>query len=480
MSRFNQKQSPVKSMNFAGGESFDQYPELELVSILLTSFGQDQYYRSSDDTFQRLKELIAVCDKKLVAQAIIFARTKFGMRSISHVAASELAKHIGGKDWAKNFFKNVIYRPDDITEILSYHKAKNGTISHAMRKGLAKAFDKFDAYSLAKYRGSDKAFKLIDAVNLCHPEPVENNAEALAALVKGELKSFDTWETNLSAAGSDSKAKAQVWTSLLTEKKLGYLALLRNLRNIMEQAPDVLQMALESLTSRDFIRKSLIFPFQYLTAYKQFESMNTRQSRIVMEALSKAVDISCENVKELGFTGNTLVAVDNSSSMDSPVTNSEHMKKSELGALFGIVFAKAINGDIMEFGDTSRYISYTLNTDSMDFAAGFQSKNKVGHGTNFHSIFENADKKYDRILIFSDMQGWMGYYAPTKPLSDYKKRFDANPFVYSFDLAGYGTMQFPENKVFCMAGFSDKIFDQMRYLETDKNALLTEIKKIVL
>jgi len=305
-------------------------------------------------------------------------------------------------------------------------------------------------------------------------------------LVKGQLKSFDTWETELTKAGQvaeneDEKTtmKKDAWVKLIREKKLGYLALLRNLRNIMEQAPEVLKEALEGLTNADWIKKSLIFPFQYLTAYKQFVNSNTKDSRLIAEALSNAVDISCQNVKELGFGGNTLVAVDNSGSMDSPVAKSEHMKMSELGGLFGIVLAKAVNGDIMEFGDNARYMPYQLTTHSMEFAAGFSVKNKVGHGTNFHSIFQKADKKYDRILIFSDMQGWAGGYStPDADLKAYNQKFDANPFIYSFDLAGYGTMQLSEGRIFTLAGFSDKIFSLMKTFETDKKALISEINKV--
>jgi len=174
MSRFaTQAKAQTKTTNLAGGKAYSQTPELELVSILLTSFAQDQFYRKADDTFEQLKNIIAKCDNKFVAQAAIYARTKFGMRSITHVAASELAKHIGGEKWAKDFYTAVVFRPDDMSEILAYHLSKNGKETNAMKKGLAKAFDKFDKYALAKYRGDGKDFKLIDVVNLVHPKPTE-------------------------------------------------------------------------------------------------------------------------------------------------------------------------------------------------------------------------------------------------------------------------------------------------------------------
>ena len=91
-----------------------------------------------------------------------------------------------------------------------------------------------------------------------------------------------------------------------------------------------------------------------------------------------------------------------------------------------------------------------------------------------------AKKSYDRIIILSDMQGWIGGYTPKAEFDAYKKRTGANPYIYSFDLNAYGSLQFPESKVFALAGFSDKVFDLMSLLETDRNALVREIEKIEL
>lgn len=78
------------------------------------------------------------------------------------------------------------------------------------------------------------------------------------------------------------------------------------------------------------------------------------------------------------------------------------------------------------------------------------------------------------------MQGWIGRYAPSQEFNDYKARTGSDPIVYSFDLQGYGTLQFPERNVYCLAGFSEKIFDIMKYLGQDKKALVNEIEKVML
>lgn len=473
MSRFNQNQSPSKVENLAGGEAYGQSPELELVSILLTSFANDQFYRSSNDTFEKLKELIVSCDKEFVAKAAVYARTKYGMRSITHVVASELAKHISGQAWAKDFYAAVVYRPDDMMEIMSYHTQNNGKVTNSMKKGFAKAFGKFDAYSLAKYRGEGKGFKLIDVVNLVHPTPVEKNKAAIDALVKGALKSFDTWEVELSKAGqvaSNDEEKAEfkkdAWIKLIREKKLGYFALLRNLRNIIEQAPEIIEEAIEMLTSELLIKKSLVLPFRYATAFDEIMKMSEGKIvRNTLMALNQAVDISIANVPK--FPGDTLVVLDESGSMSG--------RPAQIGSLFSAILIKSNNADFITFSDNARY----RNVNPMDSTITIAGSIKFAMGgTNFHSIFQIANKKYDRIVILSDMQGWIGHNTPNDSFNGYKKKFEANPLIYSFDLAGHGSMQFPERNVFCLAGFSDKVFDTMKMLEEDKNALINTIKGV--
>lgn len=482
MTKFNTKhQGPPTVTNDAGGTAYAQSPQLELASLLLTSFAEDSHYRGQDDTFLKLKTLIAVCDKAFVAKAIIYARTVFGMRSITHVAASELAKHLSGEPWAKSFFEQVIYRPDDITEILAYHKLNNNKVSSAMKKGLGNAFGKFSGYSLAKYRGEGNTFTLLDAVRLCHPKPSEKNAEALKQLKEGKLKNTDTWEAVLSAAGQNAKtdadkqkAKAEAWTKLIEDGSLGYFALLRNLRNIIEQAPAAVPSAIKQLLNEQAIKKSLVLPFRFLSAFEEIKKLtSSKAQRDVSVALTKAVDISLSNIPD--FPGETLVVLDTSSSMRNNGTlKSPHV----IGALFAAALAKKNNCDVMTFDTTARYLNLNVADSTVTLA---ESLKFGGGGTNFPSIFERANKKYDRVIILSDMQGWIQRDDnPRAAFHAYKGRYKANPFVYSFDLQNYGNMQFPESHVFAVAGFSEKIFELMGHMEKDKNTLIKEISKIQL
>ena len=480
MSKFNLtlKEPKTLTTNLAGGKAYTQSPELELISILLNSFVDDQFYRSSNQTLERLKTILGKVDPKFAAKAAIFARDEFGMRSITHALAAELTSRVSGQEWSKNFYDKVVVRVDDMTEIMSYY-LENKTdknkpkFPNSLKKGFASAFNRFDSYQLAKYKSENKEVKLIDIVNLVHPIPTPSNKEALSKLVLGELKSVGTWESKLSKAGQDasneeelSQLKADAWGELLTTKKIGYFALLRNLRNIINQAPQFVGLACDMLVDEKLIKSSRILPFRFSTAYEEISKLGSSSDvRMVMTALHQALDISAINVPK--FDGETLVVLDVSGSMSG--------RPSEIASLFGAMLVKSNNCDVMTFATRASYKAYNPMDSILTIRNGFRFS---GGGTNFKDIFLNANKKYDRVIILSDMQGWIGHTTPASEFNLYKKKFNCNPYVYSWDLAGLGTMQLPENNVFALAGFSDKVFDIIQWLETDKNHLYKMIDEI--
>jgi 60 kDa SS-A/Ro ribonucleoprotein len=484
MSLFNLKKKRKKTINRAGGRAYTQSPKMKLVSILLTSFAQDQYYRSGKATFSELIQLMSELDPLFVAKAGIYARTQFGMRSISHLLAAELAPYASGQPWAKDFYNKIVKRPDDMLEIVAYHLGKGEKrLPNAMKKGFSKAFDKFDTYQLAKYKGERKAVKLVDLVNLVHPVPTQRNAAALSALVEGTLRSEKTWEAKLTKAGQEAKTdaekdqlKAAAWAELVLEGKIGYFALLRNLRNITDQVPELTSDVIRLLKDPHRIKKSMVLPFRYLTAIDALKEDNARLNRELIAACNDALEISLDNVPR--FEGSTLIVLDDSGSMTWS-KGKKGRSPIQIGAIFAAMLYKTNEADLMRFSDNASYLT-PYHGDGVTSIAERLIKRAKSGGTNFHAIFEKATQAYDRIIILSDMQGWIGHYSPAESFRKYKQRFGADPFVYSFDLQGYGSLQFPENKVFCLAGFSDKIFDIMTLLEADRHALISEIEKIEL
>lgn len=480
MTRFNKnlKNKSKKTLNYAGGEAYEETPKLELTSIALTSFLKDQFYRSANDTYTKIIELCnTIEDKEFIAKLAVYARNIHGIRTVSHVLAGEIARMVKNEEWTKEFFYHVIHRPDDMAEILAYYLLKYGKpIPNAMKKGFANAFSKFDEYQLAKYRGEGNSIKLIDIANLVHPMPTAKNALALKKLVDGELVSKDTWESELTKAGQKAETendklelKANVWINLVKERRIGYFALLRNLRNIIQQCPDIIPDVCDMLMDGDLIRNSMVLPFRYLAALKALSTIDGA-SRVV-KAINVALEISVANVPSLP---DTVVVIDKSGSMGHSIDFDSPLNKA---ALFGAILAKKNDSDIVVFANTAHYL--TLNTDDSLLTLTHQIANDpFSGGTNFHSIFRTLTKPYRRIIILSDEQGWVEYNTPTKDLAEYSKKFNCNPYIYSFDLTGYGQLQFPENRVCALAGISEKIFDIMKLVEADKRALIHTIESM--
>ena len=188
-----EKQRP-NAINFAGGQAHAQSDKLELVTILLTSFLEGKYYRGGNETVKRITNLVnAISDKRFVAKAALYARREAGMRSVSHLVAGEIAHSVKGQDWTKSFFDRVVYRADDVLEILAYCMAVYGKpLPNALKKGLGQALARFDEYQLAKYRRDSAELKLVDAVNLVHPP----HTDAIRALVAGTLAPANTAMTS--------------------------------------------------------------------------------------------------------------------------------------------------------------------------------------------------------------------------------------------------------------------------------------------
>jgi hypothetical protein len=503
MARFNKTTrgftTKPNAINLAGGtEAFAQSPQMELISHVLTSFVKDKFYRTAEKGMERVSELVPQIDPVFVAKLAVFARRKYGMRSISHVLAVELGDKEPGEEWRRKFYKRVIRRVDDITEIMALWGSRHGKPwPNAMKRGFADAMGQFTPYQIAKYRGEGKAVSLVDVANLVHPRPSERNAVALSQLIKGTLRNTGTWESRVTAAGQEGGTKEEVaerktaaWSDLLREGKLGYFALLRNIRNIIETNDgELCRLAFDGLVNKTAIRKSLVLPFRFFTAYTEIAKLHGRWPREFLGALDRAANTALENVPT--FEGRSLVVLDTSSSMTSGQVKRADGKESsitpaQIGALFAAVLYKANDADMMTFDSSARYVTVPPTLGPITLAQGIHFR---GGGTDFRMIFAAADRKYDRAFILSDMQGWMGTDTwgmrgsssqALKTLKDYRRRTEMDTKVFSFDLQGYGTMQFPDHEIYCVAGWSEKIFDVLKVLEQDKLALIREIEKVEL
>ena len=503
MAHFNkQATNPNATTNQAGGAAFSNPDEQALAEILLTSFfsGNGEAFYERDSARQnRLRELVQKVPPLFAAKAAIYARDQFGMRTSSHLVATELAKMSFPEK--ERFFEKIVVRPDDMLEItaavLSKVNGGDGKLPAALKRGFAKALSNVDEYRLAKYRGEGKQVNMFDLVNLVHPR----QTVAITKLMTGTLPVPETFETKLSATGkvaedvedkelAIAENKEKAWEELVVGGKIGYFALLRNLRNIWLQGNEATKAAaLDLLTNPAMIKKSRVMPFRYMTAYSEI-CMGERGHAILdhqplVRAIAKAFDIAFQsNVKP--FSGNTLVVWDDSGSMDS-TNGRSNVRNVTLAASFGFALAKLSpdSTHVGRFSHDASYVMFNSDVPTIDLAVRTDCPNGA---TNMHTVFELAKNKgqvYDRIFIISDMQTWAGGDSPArKSLLEYKKATGANPVVYSWDIAGHGNTQFIPNqdRVVALSGWmGDKVFDLIQQVEEGTvGGLVEKIKQVTL
>ena len=499
MSKFNTtiKQNLNKTINCEGAKAYKLTPKMELISSVLTTFIEDSFYRSKNETLNNLKELILkINDPIFTAKLALYARTEANMRSVSHVLAGYLASMEFRPDteWTvkkKHFFEQIIQRPDDMSEILAFYDSiqedkVERSIPNALKKGFRKAFNKFTDYQISKYQTREKEWKLVDIVNVVKPIPQTNNSISLSKLIKDELLVEDTWEAMLSKGLQDIKTeeektakKKQIWEYLITENKLPYMALLRNLRNILSVVSEpVLLKALRYLETENAILWSKVLPYRFYTAYKEIKKLNLPEASKVMESISNAADIALQNTPIL--EGKSLIVVDASGSMTSPPSGKSDMNMIEIASIFAASFYKKnIASHLMIFSNNAQYIPLNRKDTLLSLVDQIISKTEQA-GTKFSSIFNTATSSYERIIILSDMQGMDGKGKVQESLRSYRERNESDPKIFNIDMSSYGTIQFPENKIYCITGWSDKMIHLIGELEKNPEALIQEIESIYL
>lgn len=489
MSRFNKQ--TVNTQRYSNklvnnrtttGQGFAESDEMKLAGIVFTSFCNDEYYRTHKQATSEMFNLINILPEEFCAKVTHIARKEYGLRSITHMMTAALAPRLSGKEWAKDFFQSVIIRPDDMLEILSL---MGGKPTHAMKKAFKNKLESFDEYQLAKYAKfarTNQGYNLNDLVRITHAST--DNSPVLKNLIYRTLKNTDTWE----AKGNNVEG----WMSLLSENKLPYLALLRNLRNIAEHSVDELtSLATQALTNEVVIKKARIFPFQYMTAFQTLKEMvPSVHVNKMLEAISDACDISLMCIPNLD--GVTVILIDQSGSMcgNSWGSRSAFGSKSAktTASLFSAALANRLGSNAIVAAFASRGQTKFINglTQSSTLASAENIYNGAyDGGTDFCGAFDmlKTNKiKCDRLIILTDEQHWIthssSYSNSYQSFLEWTKSVNIDPKVWSIDLAGLGTTQFPTNKVCKLYGFSEKIFNSMEAMELDKTAFLQKINNV--
>lgn len=473
MSKFNSSQTN-KTTNRSGHAAYKMADKQKLVTQVLTSFFDEKkfYGDNTAEMKETIKRVIAK-DPQFVANLAVFARREFNMRSVAHVLVAYLAHEVNGKPYARNAANSVALRGDDVTEIMACYLDLFGKpIPNALKKGISDAMQRFDEYTLAKYKGDGKSVKMRDLLCLCRPTPKdEAQSDMWKRLLNGELETPYTWETELSAKGNN----AHTWEKLIASEKVGYMALLRNLRNILTANPRNIDKVLSTIENPVMVKRSKQLPFRYLSAYKELENIGGSR---VFDALENAVEASIANMPKL--EGTTVIAVDTSGSMGSAISAKSKVRCYEIAMMLGLIANKICENSIFYTFDTTIQKHPVSKRNGVLYTTIHSSH--CGGGTRMHLPFEEMianNIKADRIIVLSDNECNGGYWSrPVQAVADAYRRHTGNDiWVHAIDLQGYGTQQFHGKKTNIISGWSEKVFAFIKLAEQGEGNLERTIEQ---
>jgi 60 kDa SS-A/Ro ribonucleoprotein len=355
-------------------------------SVCACLLWEDQFYEDGQAIADRIIEQARACNPQDVANLAIEAREQMGLRH----APLLLTLSLFGRDrpfiGARATVARVIRRADELAEILAiYWKDGRKKLPRGLLRGIADAFSKFDEYQLAKYDRSN-AVKLRDALRLARPKPEDEEQAALwGRLRRGELRTPDTWETQLSG-GADKK---ETFERLISEGKLGYLALLRNLRKMTEVNVDH-KLVSDAILARKGARG--VFPFRYVAAERAAPGFSVPLDT----ALQAQID------EEVKLPGLTVVLVDVSGSMNSRLSEKSDMTRMDAAAaLASVIPAESLR--VFSFSYEAVEVPARRGLAGVDAVVQSQYHGGTNLGAALRTVAQ-AVPRCDRLIVVTDEQ----------------------------------------------------------------------------
>lgn len=500
-----QTKAQATGRTYNGAPGFERNPQGELFLLAVANMvSENTFYEAAgdrDNRFAALVQRVAVEDPDWFQRFVGWLRgPEANMRSASLVAAAEGVKALldaGSPVSKRSMISSVLQRADEPGEMIAYWIAQYGrNIPKPVKRGISDAIQRlYNEYGTLKYDTQSATVRFADVLALTHAEPVASWQADLFDFIKARrwnrLDTFEipetlamvrarqiadgltrdaliemqnsfliseagyTWE-NVAGKGA---MDAQAWEAVIPN--MGVMALLRNLRNFDQAGigQEAQNFVRSKLTDPETIAKSRLFPFRFLSAYQALGSDNYSRE------LEVALNLSLANVPVL--KGRTLVLVDRSGSMFSPVGGSlSTMSRADAAALFGTTLAlRAEKADLVQFGSNWSTVSVKPG-DSV-----LKAIKKFGNlgGTDTQAALAASFAGQDRVVIVTDEQaspywggGEVGANVP-----------DSTP-ILTWNLAGYkhghNTSGGVDRKArYTMGGLSDAAFKVIPLLEAGKN-----------
>jgi len=398
-----------------------------------------QFYEDGEDIAGRIASLIPHVAPRKAADMAVEARERMKLRHVSLLLVREMARlstkvnGIAHKDLVKDTLSRVIQRPDELAEFLAIYWADGRCpLSAQVKKGLAEAFKKFDAYQISKYDRPGQV-RLRDVLFLCHAKPKDKEQEKLwKDLVDGKLEPPDTWEVSLSSSAN----KKETWERLMKENRLGAMAVLRNLRN-MQQADVDEQIVFQALNKMKVER---ILPFRFIAAARHAPQWEAQIEQAMMRCLSSQEKLS----------GKTILLMDVSGSMDNQMSQKSDMLRMDAG--FGLaILLREVCEDvrIYSFSQYEKLIPARHGFALRDAIAASQPYDGTYLGRSVDMI--NDAEIYDRLIVITDEQAHDTVHDPKA------RGYMINVASYKNGV-GYGAWTH-------LDGFSEAVIDYIREFE---------------
>ena len=391
MATVNRKKAGLKTHEGAPAARLSPLETLRR-GVLACLLWEDTFYEAGEHIVERLGRLAREVRPEDVVALAVEARERMKLRHAPLWLCRALAR--ARSPLVAATLERVIQRPDELAEFLAlYWAGGKQPIAAAAKRGLAAAFRKFDAYQLAKYDRRGMAVKLRDVMFLVHPKPNdEEQAATWKALAEGALAAPDTWEVALSG-GADKK---ETWQRLLAERKLGALALLRNLRNLRKAGVDV-ALVRDALATMNVAR---ILPFRFIAAARYAPELEPELEQAMFRAAAELPKLP----------GRTALVVDHSGSMTgAPVSRRSELDRFEAASALAILAREQCEDVVV--------IVFGTNAGLVPPRRGFALRDALaqgpGGGTNTETAKQLADREgYDRIVIITDEQSHQALSQP--------------------------------------------------------------------
>lgn len=385
--KLNKSVAPIHTHQGAVAQHIN--PELQLRrSVMATMLWEDSFYEDGQSIADRIAGLVAKVHPQAVADIAIEAREQMKLRHVPLLLVRQMAKLPSHRALVGSTLARVIQRPDELAEFLAiYWKDGKCPLSNQVKLGLAAAFQKFDEYALAKYN-KDGAIKLRDVLFLCHAKPKDDAQAALwKKLVDNTLTTPDTWEVALSAGGKDADKKA-IWERLLSEGKLGALALLRNLRNMTEaKVPE--KAVREAITA---MKTERVLPFRFIAAARHAPQLEAELETAMFKCL--------KDVEKL--PGKTLLLIDVSGSMGAAVSSKSDLTRLDAACGLAMLIREICEyAAIVTFSDQIAVVAPRRGFALRDAILASQPRGNTYLGQAVASINHN---ECDRIIVITDEQ----------------------------------------------------------------------------